>query len=43
MQKRRQSLPIMQQSLAAILLPGYRRMVLRLLYLRPDETRTPPL
>jgi predicted nucleotidyltransferase len=27
----------MQQSLAAVLLPGYRRSVLGLLYLRPDE------
>jgi predicted nucleotidyltransferase len=38
MQKRRQSARIMQQSLAAVLLPGYRRSVLGLLFLRPDET-----
>jgi predicted nucleotidyltransferase len=30
-------LPIMQQSLAALLFPGYRRRVLGLLFLRPDE------
>jgi predicted nucleotidyltransferase len=38
MQKKRQSLRIMQQSLAAVLLPGYRRSVLGLLFLRPDES-----
>jgi predicted nucleotidyltransferase len=38
MQKRRQSLQLMQQSLAAVLLPGYRRSVLGLLFLRPDES-----
>lgn len=38
MQKRRQSLRFMQQSLAAVLLPGYRRSVLGLLFLRPDES-----
>ncbi len=38
MQKRRQSSPIMQRSLAAVLLPGYRRSVLGLLFLRPDES-----
>jgi predicted nucleotidyltransferase len=37
MQKKRQSPQIMQQSLAAVLLPGYRRSVLGLLFLRPDE------
>jgi predicted nucleotidyltransferase len=35
--KRAQSLPIMQQSLAALLFPGYRRRVLGLLFLRPEE------
>jgi predicted nucleotidyltransferase len=38
MQKRRQSLQIMHQSLASVLLPGYRRSVLGLLFLRPDES-----
>jgi Fic family protein len=38
MQKRRQSSQIMHQSLAAVLLPGYRRSVLGLLFLRPDES-----
>jgi predicted nucleotidyltransferase len=38
MQKRRQSLQMMQQSLAAVLFPGYRRRVLGLLLLRPDES-----
>jgi predicted nucleotidyltransferase len=38
MQKRRQSPQIMHQSLAAVLLPGYRRSVLGLLFLRPDES-----
>jgi predicted nucleotidyltransferase len=37
MQKRRQSLLIMQHSLAATLFPGYRRRVLALLLLRPEE------
>ena len=38
LQKKRQSSPIMQRSLAAVLLPGYRRSVLGLLFLRPDES-----
>jgi predicted nucleotidyltransferase len=38
MQKKRQSSLIMQRSLAAVLLPGYRRSVLGLLFLRPDES-----
>jgi predicted nucleotidyltransferase len=38
MQKRRQLMQIMHQSLAAVLLPGYRRSVLGLLFLRPDES-----
>jgi predicted nucleotidyltransferase len=38
MQKRRQSLQIMHQSLASVLLPGYRRSVLGLLFLRPNES-----
>lgn len=38
MQKKRQSSPIMHRSLAAVLLPGYRRSVLGLLFLRPDES-----
>jgi predicted nucleotidyltransferase len=37
LQKKRQSLLIMQHSLAALILPGYRRQVLALLFLRPDE------
>jgi predicted nucleotidyltransferase len=35
--KRRQSLPIMQHPISAILFPGYRRRVLGLLLLHPDE------
>jgi predicted nucleotidyltransferase len=35
--KRAQLLPIMQQALAALLFPGYRRRVLGLLFLRPEE------
>jgi len=38
MPKRRQSLQIMHHSLASVLLPGYRRSVLALLFLRPDES-----
>jgi predicted nucleotidyltransferase len=38
MQKRRQSMQIMHQSLSAVLFPGYRRRVLGLLLLRPDES-----
>src|SRR4051812_32196231 len=38
MQKKRQASLIMQRSLAAVLLPGYRRSVLGLLFLRPDES-----
>jgi predicted nucleotidyltransferase len=38
MQKRRQSLRIMHHSLASVLLPGYRRSVLGLILLRPDES-----
>jgi DNA-binding transcriptional ArsR family regulator len=38
MQKKRQSMQMVHRSLAAVLLPGYRRSVLGLLYLRPDET-----
>jgi len=37
LQKRRQSLPIMQQALSAILFPVYRRRVLGLLLLAPDQ------
>jgi predicted nucleotidyltransferase len=37
MQKRRQSMQIMHRSLSAVLFPGYRRRVLGLLLLRPDE------
>ena len=37
MQRKRQSMPMMHQSLAAVLLPAYRRGFLGLLYLRPDE------
>ena len=38
LQKRRQSLQIMQHDLAAVLFPSYRRKVLGLLLLRPDES-----
>jgi predicted nucleotidyltransferase len=38
MQKRRQSVQIMHQSLSAVLFPGYRRRVLGLLLLHPDES-----
>jgi predicted nucleotidyltransferase len=38
MQKRRQSVQIMHRSLSAVLFPGYRRRVLGLLLLRPDES-----
>jgi predicted nucleotidyltransferase len=38
MQKRRQSLLIMQRSLSSILFPGYRRSVLSLLFLGPDRS-----
>jgi predicted nucleotidyltransferase len=38
MQKRRQSVQIMHRSLAAVLFPGYRRRVLGLLLLQPDES-----
>jgi DNA-binding transcriptional ArsR family regulator len=37
MQNRRQLMPKMHQSLASVLLPEYRRRVLGLLLLRPDE------
>ena len=37
LQKRRQSLLIMQHTLSAMLFPGYRRRVLELLLLHPDE------
>ena len=37
LQKRRQSLPIMQQTLSSVLFPRYRRQVLGLLLLRPEE------
>lgn len=37
LQKRRQSLLIMQHPLSALLFPGYRRRVLALLLLHPDE------
>ena len=37
LQKRRQSLLIMQHELSALLFPGYRRRVLELLLLRLDE------
>src|SRR2546425_2291175 len=37
LQKRRQLLPNMQQSLSELLFPGYRRRVLGLLLLHPDE------
>ncbi len=37
LQKRRQLLPYMQQSLSTLLFPGYRRRVLALLLLHPDE------
>jgi predicted nucleotidyltransferase len=38
MQKKRQSVQIMHQSLSAVLFPGYRRRVLGLLLLHPDES-----
>src|SRR5579863_1716734 len=38
MQKRRQSMPIMHQSLSAVLFPGYRRRVLGMLVLHPEES-----
>lgn len=38
MQIKQQSMHFMHQSLAAVLLPGYRRRVLGLLFLRPDES-----
>ncbi len=38
MLKKRQSTPMSQQSLASVLFPSYRRRVLGLLLLRPDET-----
>jgi predicted nucleotidyltransferase len=38
MQKKRQSMQMLHQSLASVLLPGYRRGVLGLLFLRPDES-----
>jgi DNA-binding transcriptional ArsR family regulator len=38
MQKRRQLMQIMHRSLASVLFPGYRRQVLSLLLLRPDES-----
>src|SRR3984893_17826709 len=37
-QKRRQSMQSMLHSLSAVLFPGYRRRVLGLLLLRPDES-----
>lgn len=37
MQKRRQLMQIMHRSLSSVLFPGYRRQVLGLLLLRPDE------
>ena len=37
LQKRRQSLLIMQQTISSVLFPGYRRRVLGLLLLHPDE------
>jgi predicted nucleotidyltransferase len=38
MQKRRQSMQIMHQSLSAVLFPGYRRRVLGMLVLHPEES-----
>jgi predicted nucleotidyltransferase len=38
MQKRRQSIQIMHQSLSAVLFPGYRRRVLGMLLLHPEES-----
>jgi predicted nucleotidyltransferase len=38
LQKRRQLLPNMQQSLSELLFPGYRRRVLALLLLHPEES-----
>jgi predicted nucleotidyltransferase len=37
MQKRRQSMQIMHQNLAAVLFPGYRRRVLGMLLLHPED------
>jgi predicted nucleotidyltransferase len=38
LQKKQQSMQMSQQSLATVLMPGYRRSVLGLLFLRPDES-----
>jgi len=38
MQKRRQLMQIMHRSLSSVLFPGYRRQVLGLLLLKPDES-----
>ena len=38
MQKRRQLMQIMHRSLSSVLFPGYRRQVLGLLWLQPDES-----